>query len=359
MGQKVVQDCVLTRKEVRICIFSCPEMILDHIPTWQDAVLTVGFLETRIREVCLFAFHFDLANTFHTKTVCTYSAFFSMTKDAEDKVSFCCGTSSENMTLRVFTLMTQWQKIDARVKNLWSVWTNNLMLSIGRHVDFDARASEILTPPSQYENPYSLSSCIPTMALWAAWNLKLQDACTPLHSQQACSSSEPNTPQASEVAVLHTLQYKWSAGVIGCGMGVRMVQPADSCFGSKSKAKTFTISHHVRCVSSLWCVSSLSEQNIQSTWDRWKCLCSVLYKAATASVQISQFSCWWTIQLHFTSLIATQLRDVCFLAVWEVETRCAKLVSLSWKDQSSSGKDNTSSNTCNWICEILTPEICF
>ncbi len=42
-------------------------------------------------------------------------------------------------TRRVFTLVTQRQKFDARVKNLWSVWTDNLTLSIGCHVDFDAQ----------------------------------------------------------------------------------------------------------------------------------------------------------------------------------------------------------------------------
>ncbi len=50
--------------------------------------------------------------------------------------------SQSFQSLRVFTLVTQWQKIDACVKNLWSVWTDNLMLSIGCHVDFDARASK-------------------------------------------------------------------------------------------------------------------------------------------------------------------------------------------------------------------------
>ncbi len=44
--------------------------------------------------------------------------------------------------LRVFTLVTQQQKIDTGVKNLWSFWTNNLMLSIGHHIDFDCCASK-------------------------------------------------------------------------------------------------------------------------------------------------------------------------------------------------------------------------
>ncbi len=36
----------------------------------------------------------------------------------------------------------QRQKIDAPIKNLWSVWTDNLMLSIGPHVDFDGCTSK-------------------------------------------------------------------------------------------------------------------------------------------------------------------------------------------------------------------------
>ncbi len=65
--------------------------------------------------------------------------------------------------LRVFTLVTQRQKIDTPIKNLWSVWTYNLTLSIGRHVDFDACASKILTLPHQCENLYWATGYIFTL----------------------------------------------------------------------------------------------------------------------------------------------------------------------------------------------------
>ncbi len=44
----------------------------------------------------------------------------------------------------VFTQMTRRQKFDARPGTEWTIF---LMLSIGRHVKFDARASKILAPP--------------------------------------------------------------------------------------------------------------------------------------------------------------------------------------------------------------------
>ncbi len=58
---------------------------------------------------------------------------------------FHAGQNSDDLAggpISVFTLVTQRQKIDAHIKNLWSVWTNNLTLSIGHHVDFDTHASK-------------------------------------------------------------------------------------------------------------------------------------------------------------------------------------------------------------------------
>ncbi len=69
----------------------------------------------------------------------------------------CCGCvnvrssrQSKQLTttsLKVFTLVTQPQKIDARVKNLWLVWTDNL-----------TRAASFLSPRHQCENPYSMTT---------------------------------------------------------------------------------------------------------------------------------------------------------------------------------------------------------
>ena len=48
------------------------------------------------------------------------------------------------------------------------------MLSIGRHVDFDARASKILTPPSQCENPYFFN-VLQSLLQFAAAQLQEQE----------------------------------------------------------------------------------------------------------------------------------------------------------------------------------------
>ncbi len=71
---------------------------------------------------------------------------------------------------------------DARVKNFDTAQpcvtnvktpTDNLMLSIGRHVDFDARASKILTPPSQCENPNSVTHLVRIVEVDCASHVEL------------------------------------------------------------------------------------------------------------------------------------------------------------------------------------------